>query len=117
CSSDLLPHIMRPAAPRLADTAAHDEEIDDPPIGHVHMIPVIDPGAEDDHRPAFGLFRIGRKFTRDRDDAISRYTGYFFGPRRRIRFILRSEEHTSELQSRENVVCRLLLENKKWKHI
>src|SRR5690606_41086826 len=27
--------------------------------------------------------------------------------------ILRSEEHTSELQSRENLVCRLLLENKK----
>src|SRR5690606_39863507 len=25
----------------------------------------------------------------------------------------RSEEHTSELQSRENIVCRLLLENKK----
>src|SRR5690606_42043113 len=24
----------------------------------------------------------------------------------------RSEEHTSELQSRENIVCRLLLENK-----
>src|SRR5690606_41640510 len=28
-------------------------------------------------------------------------------------FILRSEEHTSELQSRENLVCRLLLEKKK----
>src|SRR5690606_41224336 len=27
--------------------------------------------------------------------------------------ILRSEEHTSELQSRENLVCRLLLEKKK----
>src|SRR5690606_41745375 len=27
--------------------------------------------------------------------------------------VLRSEEHTSELQSRENLVCRLLLENKK----
>src|SRR5690606_40052012 len=26
---------------------------------------------------------------------------------------LRSEEHTSELQSREKLVCRLLLENKK----
>src|SRR5690606_41880647 len=26
---------------------------------------------------------------------------------------LRSEEHTSELQSRENIVCRLLLEKKK----
>src|SRR5690606_39509458 len=29
------------------------------------------------------------------------------GPRK-----LRSEEHTSELQSRENIVCRLLLEKK-----
>src|SRR5690606_40513716 len=29
-----------------------------------------------------------------------------------LRF-LRSEEHTSELQSRENLVCRLLLEKKK----
>src|SRR5690606_19597675 len=27
-------------------------------------------------------------------------------------FLLRSEEHTSELQSRENLVCRLLLEKK-----
>src|SRR5690606_39540265 len=29
---------------------------------------------------------------------------------------LRSEEHTSELQSRENLVCRLLLEKKKHKY-
>src|SRR5690606_39809874 len=28
-------------------------------------------------------------------------------------FFSRSEEHTSELQSRENLVCRLLLEKKK----
>src|SRR5690606_39726690 len=28
----------------------------------------------------------------------------------------RSEEHTSELQSRENLVCRLLLEKKKMSH-
>src|SRR5690606_40144107 len=28
----------------------------------------------------------------------------------------RSEEHTSELQSRENLVCRLLLEKKNTKH-
>src|SRR5690606_41957310 len=28
-------------------------------------------------------------------------------------FVQRSEEHTSELQSRENLVCRLLLEKKK----
>src|SRR5207302_7487017 len=29
----------------------------------------------------------------------------------------RSEEHTSELQSRENLVCRLLLEKKKNRHV
>src|SRR5207302_9937273 len=29
------------------------------------------------------------------------------------RAVFRSEEHTSELQSRENLVCRLLLEKKK----
>src|SRR5436309_7379738 len=33
--------------------------------------------------------------------------------RRRARTPPRSEEHTSELQSRENLVCRLLLEKKK----
>src|SRR5690606_42158592 len=30
-----------------------------------------------------------------------------------VKAVLRSEEHTSELQSRENLVCRLLLEKKK----
>src|SRR5690606_41649997 len=34
-------------------------------------------------------------------------------PRRRVPVGTRSEEHTSELQSRENLVCRLLLEKKK----
>src|SRR5436309_8734358 len=32
-----------------------------------------------------------------------------------IGWMMRSEEHTSELQSRENLVCRLLLEKKKKK--
>src|SRR5690606_41294752 len=31
----------------------------------------------------------------------------------RSHVVVRSEEHTSELQSRENLVCRLLLEKKK----
>src|SRR5690606_40305909 len=31
--------------------------------------------------------------------------------------VVRSEEHTSELQSRENLVCRLLLEKKKKKPV
>src|SRR5690606_39863376 len=33
-------------------------------------------------------------------------------PRQRLFRLLRSEEHTSELQSRETLVCRLLLEKK-----
>src|SRR5690606_41752932 len=37
------------------------------------------------------------------------------GAARRLRQFRRSEEHTSELQSRENLVCRLLLEKKKEK--
>src|SRR5690606_42055074 len=34
-----------------------------------------------------------------------------------LREVFRSEEHTSELQSRENLVCRLLLEKKKEKRV
>src|SRR5690606_41397035 len=33
--------------------------------------------------------------------------------RKLVQHLRRSEEHTSELQSRENLVCRLLLEKKK----
>src|SRR2546427_1821732 len=44
-------------------------------------------------------------------------TGYSPAPRQRDRRVaFRSEEHTSELQSQSNLVCRLLLEKKK-KHI
>src|SRR2546422_3241924 len=37
-------------------------------------------------------------------------------PRYRSSYFARSEEHTSELQSRLHLVCRLLLEKKKKKH-
>src|SRR5690606_40250005 len=40
----------------------------------------------------------------------NRVEGYFSAAREY--WIWRSEEHTSELQSRENLVCRLLLEKK-----
>src|SRR5690606_41313014 len=41
------------------------------------------------------------------DEIMSEYLGYTVDTKQR------SEEHTSELQSRENLVCRLLLEKKK----
>src|SRR5437870_8884830 len=37
--------------------------------------------------------------------------------RRRLQLAVRSEEHTSELQSRGHLVCRLLLEKKKKKNM
>src|SRR5436309_9895015 len=48
--------------------------------------------------------------TNTRDGSIDPPTRRRFRLRRGI---CRSEEHTSELQSRENLVCRLLLEKKK----
>src|SRR3712207_8308347 len=38
---------------------------------------------------------------------------YAAGQRHRLAFVQRSEEHTSELQSRQYLVCRLLLVKKK----
>src|SRR5690606_41818834 len=53
----------------------------------------------------------------DKDGAVS--IGPWSGTEKESELIaeLRSEEHTSELQSRENLVCRLLLEKKKKKNI
>src|SRR5256885_12077854 len=45
--------------------------------------------------------------------ALSSWTKRSEKPRRRTWMSLRSEEHTSELQSPCNLVCRLLLEKKK----
>src|SRR3712207_6857123 len=63
--------------------------------------PLLRQAAEDDHAQgtAGGLGAFAR-----------RVRGGDGGPR------LRSEEHTSELQSRQYLVCRLLLEKKKKTH-
>src|SRR5690606_41982324 len=51
-------------------------------------------------------------FSRKRSTyAMARLQGMAFLPFKML--LSRSEEHTSELQSRENLVCRLLLEKKK----
>src|SRR2546421_2253695 len=44
---------------------------------------------------------------------VSSVTPRTVGGRRRMISAVRSEEHTSELQSRSDLVCRLLLEKKK----
>src|SRR5690606_41580257 len=44
---------------------------------------------------------------------LTRHVNVAFSGGLRRMGVIRSEEHTSELQSRENLVCRLLLEKKK----
>src|SRR5437870_10524900 len=62
--------------------------------------------------PYTTLFRSLGKFLRDVMRANERTSTFrVFGPEK----CLRSEEHTSELQSRGHLVCRLLLEKKKKK--
>src|SRR3712207_7894507 len=60
------------------------------------------------HATAFILFEI-RIFK----DIICLIHGAIFYNENTYIFIPRSEEHTSELQSRQYLVCRLLLEKKK----
>src|SRR5260370_29643959 len=58
-------------------------------------------------------------FQRDSDKPDAHFIRRALSPThrdRRIVRVLRSEEHTSELQSHLNLVCRLLLEKKKSKN-
>src|SRR5688572_31360840 len=46
------------------------------------------------------------------EDLLAAARMFLAGHRRQHRQLVRSEEHTSELQSQSNLVCRLLLEKK-----
>src|SRR5258706_5933032 len=70
--------------------------------------------------PYTTLFRsmAATHLRRELDRELARAAHGAFRPRdvtgqRKVRDALRSEEHTSELQSLTNLVCRLLLEKKK----
>src|SRR5260370_11098422 len=67
--------------------------------------------------PYTTLFRSHREV--DHLDALSLESLAVLGERsvvHLLRIVFRSEEHTSELQSHLNLVCRLLLEKKKEMH-
>src|SRR5690349_23396499 len=64
--------------------------------------------------PYTTLFRSGRRIVVDHEDARAREAVERVEQRHAAhRLLERSEEHTSELQSRRDLVCRLLLEKKK----
>src|SRR2546421_6685120 len=70
-----------------------------------------DGGATGNHR---GLVRFPRSFNHARDGFRIMPVDAARTPAGRLEALhLRSEEHTSELQSRSDLVCRLLLEKKK----
>src|SRR2546429_6378385 len=52
-------------------------------------------------------------FEHDTDADVEKYFAYAKGAGMPLITVHRSEEHTSELQSRLHLVCRLLLEKKK----
>src|SRR5690606_41581958 len=87
---DALPIYHRPRALRRARAGA----------GRGHALDPPQPGA------VRGPAQTGGEVRRDRRSRGRRLRVSAAGQ-------LRSEEHTSELQSRENLVCRLLLEKKK----
>src|SRR3712207_7712951 len=64
------------------------------------------------HVPTHGVAHLLEHFGNEREIFVS---GPHFLDRKRLdhALALRSEEHTSELQSRQYLVCRLLLEKKK----
>ncbi|KAG1188161.1 hypothetical protein G6F35_014315 [Rhizopus arrhizus] len=50
-----LAHVMRPAAAALTHAAAHHQHVDDAAVDHVHVVPMVQAGAHDHHRLAFGV--------------------------------------------------------------
>src|SRR5258708_26778917 len=61
------------------------------------------------YQPTISARLTGVRFNRDRSSVLA-IGAFMAGPRGN-----RSEEHTSELQSPDHLVCRLLLEKKKQK--
>src|SRR5256885_9343978 len=60
-----------------------------------------------------GVDLLASQVARDGDDLGERHAGHLLEPEGLGKSPGRSEEHTSELQSPCNLVCRLLLEKKK----
>ena len=79
-----LTDVVTPATARLTDTTAHHQHIDNATVVHVHMIPVVQPRADDDHALTMRLVRILCEFTRDLDHHFGFHAGVFFLPFRGV---------------------------------
>src|SRR5699024_1225642 len=78
---------MRPASAGLAYTSRHDQHIDYAAIGHIHVVPVVNPGTNNHHGTPFGFLSIVSKFTRYLDNFILAHASDFLCPGRRKRYV------------------------------
>ena len=79
-----LTDVVTPAATRLTNTAAHHQHIDDAAIIHVHVVPVVQTRADDDHALAVRLVRILCEFARHLNHHFGFDAGVFFLPFGRV---------------------------------
>ncbi|MCY1526735.1 hypothetical protein D9M68_617750 [compost metagenome] len=79
-----LAHVVSPATAALAHAAAHHQHVDDAAVDHVHVVPVVQAGADDDHGLSFGIVGVLRELARHLDHLRARHAGVFFLPGRRI---------------------------------
>ena len=79
---------MRPTAAGLSDAAAHHQEIDDPPVIHVHVVPVVQSGTDDDHGAPTGLVGVLRKLAGHADYLVGRHGGNALLPGRGVGLVL-----------------------------
>ncbi|MNK29823.1 hypothetical protein D3C87_482260 [compost metagenome] len=79
-----LAHIVRPAAAALAHAAAHHQHVDDAAVDHVHVVPVVQAGADDHHGLAFGIVGVLRELARHLDHLRTRHAGVLFLPGRGV---------------------------------
>ncbi len=80
-----LTHIVSPATTALADTATHDQHVDQAAVVHVHVVPVIHTGTDDDHATSVGFVSVVGKLTGNTGALLCRHASNFLLPRGGIR--------------------------------
>src|SRR5690606_40213113 len=106
--------------PLLREPARHPHLPSFPTRRSSDLVHHLEPAVGGTHKMSFRNFTTGKshsfggRYLELVPGERLRYTDTFDDPSLPGEMeVVRSEEHTSELQSRENLVCRLLLEKKK----